>query len=201
MFITETEQRKSSMGTQMFFMYQHTSTETNASIRTLEQFQSVFFHFHYHLLTLTRYVPISLQKSLTYSPFSTSSRCISPYSIYPSISVSLSIGSGEAAGRNINIPLPCPNCGDDEFLSIFNSLILPAAAEFAPSVVLVSAGFDIMEGDAVGRMLVTPRGIHQLTRLLIEGIPSAKVGCIPPFLFFYSTFPLFFFEGSARLCA
>ncbi|KAA6389131.1 MAG: putative Histone deacetylase 18 [Streblomastix strix] len=93
---------------------------------------------------------------------------------YPYSGSASTVGTGAGEGRNVNIPLPCVNCGDAEFIQIFQEIIIPIAREYQPSVVLVSAGFDIMEGDSVGRMLVTPRGLHILTRLLIDGIVSAQ---------------------------
>jgi acetoin utilization deacetylase AcuC-like enzyme len=86
-----------------------------------------------------------------------------------------SVGGSSAEGFNINIPLPSPNVGDSSFISIINTVVIPVANEFKPSIVLVSAGFDIMEGDFVGRMMVTEKGLYEMTRLLLKGIPSVEV--------------------------
>lgn len=93
---------------------------------------------------------------------------------YPYTGGISSLGVTPGVGCNINIPLPCPNVGDTAFLRLLTALVLPAACEYKPALVLVSAGFDIMEGDFVGRCMVTPRGLYEMTRILINGVPSAQ---------------------------
>ena len=39
-------------------------------------------------------------------------------------------------------------------------LVMPMAREFAPDLVIVSAGFDAAEGDPLGGMCVSPAGVH-----------------------------------------
>ncbi|MEE9278497.1 MAG: histone deacetylase, partial [Dehalococcoidia bacterium] len=60
---------------------------------------------------------------------------------YPGSGTIEETGSGDAAGTTINLPLP-PGCGDHEYLRCFDEVILPALRRFAPSLILVSAGFD-----------------------------------------------------------
>jgi histone deacetylase 6 len=56
--------------------------------------------------------------------------------------------------------------GDVEYLAAFDRVLLPAAREFAPEIVLVSAGFDAAEGDPLGAMRLTPAGYAQMTARL-----------------------------------
>ena len=56
--------------------------------------------------------------------------------------------------------------GDAEYLAAFDRVLLPAAREFAPEIVLVSAGFDAAEGDPLGAMRLTPAGYAQMTARL-----------------------------------
>ncbi|KAH7822106.1 putative acetoin utilization protein [Monocercomonoides exilis] len=92
---------------------------------------------------------------------------------YPYTGSIESTGKDEGEGFNVNIPLPCVNCGDEEFLMIIDEIVIPLAQEYSPSFLLISAGYDIMEGDSVGRMLVTPKGIHEMVSRL-QHIPSIK---------------------------
>ena len=50
-------------------------------------------------------------------------------------------GEGEGVGATINVPLP-PGSGDAAALAAFDEIVAPAAARFAPDIVLVSAGYD-----------------------------------------------------------
>eukprot|EP00076_Gallus_gallus_P012121 XP_015128782.2 histone deacetylase 5 [Gallus gallus] len=59
------------------------------------------------------------------------------------------VGSGWEVGYNINIAWTGgggPPIGDVEYLTAFRTVVMPIAREFAPDVVLVSAGFDAVEG-------------------------------------------------------
>ena len=66
-----------------------------------------------------------------------------------------------------NVPLPA-GCGDEAFLAAFQTKLKPAALEFRPDFVLVSAGFDAHEDDLLGGMRVTSEGFARLTRVVKE---------------------------------
>ncbi len=86
---------------------------------------------------------------------------------YPHSGRRRQVGRGAGRGFTINVPL-LPGFGDGEYLAIFEALLRPVAAEFAPDLVLVSAGFDIHGADPLGGMRVTPEGFAALTRLLMD---------------------------------
>uniref|UniRef100_A0A8C4Y8Q2 Histone deacetylase n=1 Tax=Gopherus evgoodei TaxID=1825980 RepID=A0A8C4Y8Q2_9SAUR len=59
------------------------------------------------------------------------------------------VGSGMGVGYNVNIAWTGgvePPIGDVEYLAAFRTVVMPIANEFSPDVVLVSAGFDAVEG-------------------------------------------------------
>uniref|UniRef100_A0A674F083 Histone deacetylase n=1 Tax=Salmo trutta TaxID=8032 RepID=A0A674F083_SALTR len=59
------------------------------------------------------------------------------------------VGSGPGVGFNVNMAFTGglePPMGDAEYLAAFRSVVMPIANEFAPDVVLVSSGFDAVEG-------------------------------------------------------
>jgi histone deacetylase 6 len=56
--------------------------------------------------------------------------------------------------------------GDAEYAAAFEGVLEPIAGEFAPDLVLVSAGFDAAEGDPLGSMRVTPAGYAWMTSRL-----------------------------------
>lgn len=76
-----------------------------------------------------------------------------------------SVGTGAGEGFNINVGWNENNMGDDEYLVVWEKLLMPVAEEFNPDLVLVSAGFDAARGD-VGECLVTPDCFARLTRRL-----------------------------------
>jgi acetoin utilization deacetylase AcuC-like enzyme len=96
------------------------------------------------------------------------------YPYYPGTGGLSEVGTGSGAGYSLNVPLP-PGMGDAEYCAIFQDLFRPVAEQFAPQLVLVSAGFDIYREDPLGGMKVTAEGFGQLTSLVMEiAAPSAQ---------------------------
>ncbi|KAM7074421.1 histone deacetylase 5 isoform 14-T14 [Ciconia maguari] len=82
------------------------------------------------------------------------------------------VGSGMGVGYNINIAWTGgvdPPIGDVEYLTAFRTVVMPIANEFAPDVVLVSAGFDAVEGhlSPLGGYSVTAKCFGHLTKQLM----------------------------------
>jgi acetoin utilization deacetylase AcuC-like enzyme len=76
-------------------------------------------------------------------------------------------GKGKGTGLSVNVPLSGGQ-GDAEYIQIFKELLCPIAEEFAPQLVLVSAGFDIYFQDPLGAMDVTPGGFYLMTEIMME---------------------------------
>ncbi|KAF9049799.1 histone deacetylase complex protein [Panaeolus papilionaceus] len=77
-----------------------------------------------------------------------------------------SCGEGEGSGFSVNIPWPCKGMGDAEYIYAFQKIIMPIAIEFAPELVIISAGFDAAAGDELGECLVSPAGYAHMTHML-----------------------------------
>ncbi|XP_019582844.1 histone deacetylase 9 isoform X9 [Rhinolophus sinicus] len=82
------------------------------------------------------------------------------------------VGAGLGEGYNINIAWTGgldPPMGDTEYLEAFRTVVTPVAQEFDPDVVLVSAGFDALEGHAppLGGYKVTANCFGHLTKQLM----------------------------------
>ncbi|KAM8868255.1 histone deacetylase 7-like isoform 1-T2 [Synchiropus picturatus] len=82
---------------------------------------------------------------------------------------------GARAGRGFNVNVGWtgglkPPMGDAEYLAAFRAVVMPIAHEFSPDVVLVSAGFDAVEGHspALGGYNVTAKCFGFLTRQLMS---------------------------------
>uniref|UniRef100_A0A665V9N6 Histone deacetylase n=1 Tax=Echeneis naucrates TaxID=173247 RepID=A0A665V9N6_ECHNA len=82
------------------------------------------------------------------------------------------VGSGAGVGFNVNMAFTGglePPMGDAEYLAAFRTVVMPIANEFAPDVVLVSSGFDAVDGHAppLGGYKLTAKCFGYLTRQLM----------------------------------
>ncbi|XP_076798100.1 histone deacetylase 9 isoform X10 [Arvicanthis niloticus] len=82
------------------------------------------------------------------------------------------VGVGLGEGYNVNIAWTGgldPPMGDVEYLEAFRTVVMPVAREFDPDMVLVSAGFDALEGHTppLGGYKVTAKCIGHLTKQLM----------------------------------
>uniref|UniRef100_A0A8C9SU10 Histone deacetylase n=1 Tax=Scleropages formosus TaxID=113540 RepID=A0A8C9SU10_SCLFO len=83
------------------------------------------------------------------------------------------VGLGPGVGFNVNIAWTGgvdPPMGDVEYLTAFRTVVMPIAYEFSPDVVLVSAGFDAVEGhqSPLGGYSVTAKCFGHLTKQLMK---------------------------------
>lgn len=77
-----------------------------------------------------------------------------------------SCGIGAGLGRSVNIPWPDGGMGDADYILAFQKIVMPIALEFAPELVIISAGFDAADGDDLGGCHVTPPGYAHMTYML-----------------------------------
>jgi acetoin utilization deacetylase AcuC-like enzyme len=70
-------------------------------------------------------------------------------------------GPGTSDETTLNLPLPAGS-GDSDYRAAFESAVEPAVREFAPDILLVSAGFDAHEEDPLASMEVTTDGFREL---------------------------------------
>ena len=76
------------------------------------------------------------------------------------------VGEGAGEGYNVNVPLNTVGCGPADYLTVFHSIFLPLATEYAPELVLVSAGYDAAMGCPEGEMSLTPATYSHLVTSL-----------------------------------
>jgi len=89
------------------------------------------------------------------------------YGAYPGTGSAAETGAGKAAGTKLNVPLP-PGASDAQILAAFEQQLVPAARRFKPDFILVSAGFDGMRNDVLGRFDITPAGYTAITRVIVR---------------------------------
>ncbi|KAM9364479.1 histone deacetylase 4 isoform 2-T3 [Pholidichthys leucotaenia] len=89
------------------------------------------------------------------------------------------VGSGAGAGFTVNVAFTGgldPPMSDAEYLAAFRTVVMPIANEFAPDMVLVSSGFDAVDGHAppLGGYKLTAKCFGYLTRQLM-GVAGGRV--------------------------
>ena len=89
------------------------------------------------------------------------------YGAYPGSGSAAQTGEGPGAGKILNVPMP-PGAGDKEFLQVFETRLVPAARNFKPDFILISAGFDSMRDDLLGLFDITPEGFAAMTRVVMK---------------------------------
>ena len=86
-----------------------------------------------------------------------------PY--YPGTGAGDEIGRDGGRGFTVNLPLEV-GAVDDDYREAFAGVIIPVLRQFAPDLLIVSAGFDAHERDPLGGMRVTTPAFGAMTREL-----------------------------------
>ena len=87
--------------------------------------------------------------------------------LYPGTGSRHEKGSGKAHGITLNVPMP-PESGDDEYITVFEDVLIPALQEFSPEFILISAGFDAHYLDPLSHINLTAEGFASLTDLVLD---------------------------------
>ncbi len=103
------------------------------------------------------------------------------YPFYPGTGRAAEIGEGDGTGFTVNVPLSA-DAGDAVYQASFRELVLPVLSDFAPELVLVSAGFDAHARDPLAGMTVTDRGFGWMSAELRRVAERSAKGRIALFL-------------------
>jgi acetoin utilization deacetylase AcuC-like enzyme len=87
--------------------------------------------------------------------------------LYPGTGSISEIGRGKAEGFNRNFPI-VSGSGDEDYISILNSKIIPLLDEFQPELLIISAGFDAHRNDPLASMNLSTKCYGQMTLILRE---------------------------------
>ncbi len=99
--------------------------------------------------------------------------------LFPNTGPAGDAGSGAGLGYTINAPVP-PGSDEEVWLSVLEHVVLAAGLEFAPDLVLISAGFDAHARDPLGGCKLEAASFHQMAcqvRDLARGC-GAPVGAV-----------------------
>lgn len=87
------------------------------------------------------------------------------YPHYPGTGSAGERGVGEAIGTTLNAPLPA-YAGDEEYLQVYREKLVPAARQYKPEMILVSAGYDAHWADPLSAMQLTVGGFAEIAKIL-----------------------------------
>jgi acetoin utilization deacetylase AcuC-like enzyme len=79
------------------------------------------------------------------------------FPFYPGSGAAGEVGTGEGRGFTVNVPMEAGS-DDADYAHAYRAVVEPVLEEFAPELVLVSAGYDAHERDPLASMRVTTAG-------------------------------------------
>jgi acetoin utilization deacetylase AcuC-like enzyme len=95
------------------------------------------------------------------------------YPLYPGTGALSETGAGAGVGTTINFPFPAGTTGD-VYLAAVDEVLAPAVERFAPTWLLLSAGFDAHRRDPLTGLALTAGDFADLTIRLLEVVPAGR---------------------------
>jgi acetoin utilization deacetylase AcuC-like enzyme len=95
------------------------------------------------------------------------------YPYYPGTGAATEIGRGRGLGFTVNLPMEAGGTDADYELA-YNSVALPVLRQFRPELILLSAGYDALDGDPLAGMRLS---VNQFARLTAAVATIADEHC------------------------
>ena len=92
---------------------------------------------------------------------------IHQWPLYPGTGPATFTGEGPGEGHTINMPVP-PGSGPDEFLALVEHIVAPAAREFRPGLLVISAGYDAHRADPLASCLLDEAAYADMSATMRE---------------------------------
>jgi acetoin utilization deacetylase AcuC-like enzyme len=99
------------------------------------------------------------------------------YPFYPGTGAADETGTGKGAGFTVNVPMEM-GATDADYALVYAQAIVPILREFAPRLVLVSAGYDAHERDPLASMRVTTGGYAAIVRQLMRASEHTPIAFV-----------------------
>jgi acetoin utilization deacetylase AcuC-like enzyme len=84
------------------------------------------------------------------------------FPFYPGTGAADEVGRDAGRGFTVNVPLEA-GATDEDYREVFHGIVLPVLRQFAPNLLLVSAGFDAHARDPLGGMRLTTGAFAAMT--------------------------------------
>jgi acetoin utilization deacetylase AcuC-like enzyme len=101
-----------------------------------------------------------------------------PY--YPGTGAAGEVGRGAGGGFTVNLPLEV-GAVDEDYQTVFAAVVVPVLKQFAPDVLIVSAGFDAHERDPLGGMRLSTEAFAAMTmelRIVAEECCGGRIALV-----------------------
>ena len=86
---------------------------------------------------------------------------------YPGTGEGSEKGSGLGRGFTFNVPLS-QGSGDKEMLNTYGTILPPLVKDYAPDIMIVSAGYDIHQKDPLAGLNVSDKGVASIVKNIIN---------------------------------
>ena len=96
------------------------------------------------------------------------------YPAYPGTGALGETGAGAGLGTTLNLPLP-PGATGDVYRRAFDEVVAPTVERFAPTWVLLSAGFDAHRADPLTMLGLSSGDFADLTTAVRAAAPSGRI--------------------------
>lgn len=94
---------------------------------------------------------------------------------YPGTGAAHETGTGAGEGTTLNVPLPAGTSAA-EYREEFTSALARGFEIGRPELIIISAGYDCLEGDPLGGLLLEPHDIYEMTREVMDHARSGADG-------------------------
>jgi acetoin utilization deacetylase AcuC-like enzyme len=93
--------------------------------------------------------------------------------LYPGTGRHDETGEGDAVGTTVNLPMP-PDATGDVYLAAFDQIVAPLVERFAPTWLIVSAGFDAHRNDPITDLGLSAGDYAPLCRRILDLVPPGR---------------------------
>lgn len=98
------------------------------------------------------------------------------YPHYPGTGAAGERGVGKGVGFTRNIPLGAGS-GDAEMRQAYDGVFRAEMAGFRPDCCIVSAGYDLHEGDPLADLMVSDQGVREIMRTIVAACAGIPIVC------------------------
>jgi acetoin utilization deacetylase AcuC-like enzyme len=99
------------------------------------------------------------------------------YPFYPGTGAAGETGAGAGAGFTVNVPLEM-GATDADYALVYSNAIVPILRQFAPRLMLISAGYDAHERDPLASMRVSTAGYAGIIRRLMKAAENTPIAFV-----------------------
>ena len=93
--------------------------------------------------------------------------------LYPGTGRIEDVGEGRAFGTTLNVPMP-PGATGESYSRAMDDIVLPVVSRFAPTWLIVSAGFDAHQADPITDLGLSSGDYSRMTSALLALVPPGR---------------------------